>query len=61
VLGQTCHVVVQVNDFETAKKAFEKETIGQMNSKELDLGVPQCPRLSAFDAVQVMLQTFCLA
>lgn len=36
-----CHVTKQmINDFESSKKGFEKDTIDHMSSRELDLGRP---------------------
>jgi hypothetical protein len=37
---KTSHAITAelVNDFETCKKAFEKETMSHMTSRELDLG-----------------------
>jgi hypothetical protein len=46
-----------VNEFETTRKAFEKETIGQMTSNELDLGA----ELAQVLALHMSLSTIGLA
>lgn len=39
--GSVCPVTKQmINDFESSKKGFEKDTIDHMSSRELDLGRP---------------------
>jgi hypothetical protein len=32
-----------INEFESSKKSFEKETMSHITSRMLDLGVPTCP------------------